>query len=115
VIRCPQGKLELVQGLALPQRQKFTARKITSLHEEDNGTSSDDYQEENPTAHDACTRRRSCMLRDSWKYNVYKLRENHGLCISSACICTKLLSYGVQVRRSYSLAPGVCAVLIKHK
>ena len=79
MISCPQSKLELVWGLPLPKGQKFTARKTMSLHEEDDGPSSDDHQEENSTAHDTCARGRDCVLRDSQKYNeyVYKFREKH--------------------------------------
>ena len=79
MIRCPQGKLELVQGLPLPQGQKFTARKTTSLHEEDDEPSSHNYQEETPTAHNAQARGRDRMLIGSQKYNVYvyEFWENH--------------------------------------
>ena len=41
--------------------------------------SSNDQQEETPTAHDACTRGRDHMLRSSQKCNeyLYEFRENH--------------------------------------
>jgi len=79
MIRCPQSKLELVQGLPLPQGQKFTARKTMSLCKEADGPSSNAHQEETPSAHKACVRGRDCTLRGSQKYNecVYKLWENH--------------------------------------
>ena len=79
VISCPQSKLELVRGLPLPQGQKFRARKTTSLCEEDYRPSSNDHQEETPTAHDTCARGRDHMLRSSRKCNeyVYEFRENH--------------------------------------
>ena len=51
VIRCPQGKLELVQGLPLLQGQEFATRKSMSLCKEDDDSSSHDHQEKTPTAH----------------------------------------------------------------
>ena len=47
--------------------------------EEDYRPSSNDHQEETPTAHDACARGRDRMLRSSRKCNeyVYEFRENH--------------------------------------
>jgi len=73
------GQVELVWGLPLPQGQKFTARKTMSLREEDDEPSSNDHQEETPTAHDACARGRDRMLRSSQKCNeyVYEFWENH--------------------------------------
>lgn len=40
VIRCPLGKPEPLVGLPLPQGQKFTVRKTTSLRKEDDDSSS---------------------------------------------------------------------------
>jgi len=49
VNRCPQVKLKLVWGVFLPQGQKFTARKTTSLCEEDDEPSSHNHHEETLT------------------------------------------------------------------
>jgi len=72
-------KVRTGSGLPLPHCQKVTARKSMSLRKEDNGPSSNNHQEETPTAHDTCVRWRDHMLRDSWKCNeyVYEFQENH--------------------------------------